>query len=225
LFSDFRKEKISFLLAYLKIFIKIHGNFLLPYKSYIKGPYSGIFGLLMKTDKELVELLKEGDNYAFITLYNRYKRQIYVFCLRMVNDNDAAMDIVQDVFLKVYEKNHTIKNPASFKSWIYTIARNSCLTFLSRSKNSVGFTYEIENKCQETPANDYDKQENEEIVKNSLNKLKSEYREIIILKDYLDYSYQEIAEILDLKNGAVKSRLFKARKKIYELISPFFKGE
>jgi RNA polymerase sigma-70 factor, ECF subfamily len=178
----------------------------------------------MKSDKELIESLRCGDSFAFIALYNKYKLPLFTFCLKMVNNHDQASDIVQEIFIKVYEKYNKINNPDSFKSWIFTIARNDCYSALRKNKKLTNISSAEEIIGQEQPGNEYEKKENIAILTDSLNKLKYEDREIIVMKEYLNYSYQEISEILNLSNGAVKSRLFKARQRLYDILYPFYKG-
>jgi len=79
-------------------------------------------------DQELIRDLQDGSDLAFVTLYNRYKQAAYVYCLKMLGDVDAAKDIVQGTFLKVYERRSQLRFPERFKAWLLKIARNECLT-------------------------------------------------------------------------------------------------
>jgi RNA polymerase sigma-70 factor (family 1) len=178
----------------------------------------------MKSDRELLEELKAGNELAFANLYNRYKQPLYAYTLKMVKDTDCAKDIVHDVFIKVYENQHKIASPDSFKSWIFTITRNQCFTYLKKSKNFSDLE-EIQNNAgpDEVSAVIQNK-ERSDIIKGAMEKLKSEEKEAVILREYLDYSYQEIADIMNTTVSAIKAKLFKARKQLHEILKPSFEG-
>ena len=168
------------------------------------------------TERETIEAFKSGDDLAFALLYNRHKNGIYAFCLKMLLDRDAALDVVQDTFVRVYENRSRLLSSSSFRSWLYTIARNQCLNRLRRSRRLVsldGQEHRISPRS-DTPASKLEKAERHRIVNRYLGSLSVSYREVIILREYHNLSYEEIAAIMRTTVSAVKSRLFKARRKL-----------
>lgn len=179
----------------------------------------------MKTDADLAAVFQRGDDQAFATLYERHKRALFAFALRMLGDTDAARDIVQDAFLRVYERRGQLNRPESFRGWLFAIARNRCLTHLRGDRGRASLEDAPEEAVTATiAADEREIEENVRLIRVGLARLKVEYREVLILREYQGLSYREIAEITEATEGAVKSRIFKARKALYELVKPAFAG-
>src|SRR5690625_1707774 len=108
---------------------------------------------MSENDKQLIEDFQEGDEFAFISIYNRYKTPLYAFCVKMLGDQEQARDVMQETFLRVYENRHRLSNSGAFKAWIFTIARNQCLNQIRRARWQVPFEDEREATtfAQETP--------------------------------------------------------------------------
>jgi len=174
------------------------------------------------SDEELIKAFQNGNDLAFVNLYNRYKQAIYVFCLKMVDEADNAKDIVQGVFLKIYERHHQLKRSDKFKSWMFTIARNDCLTHLRKAGYSSELPDEMEDAGLILPHQDIEKDEEIILVKRAVERLKPELKEVVILREYDNLSYKEIAEVVGTTESVVKSRLFTARQKLYELLKPLY---
>jgi len=173
-------------------------------------------------DEELIKAFQNGNDFAFVNLYNRYKNAIYIFCLKMVDEPDNAKDIVQGVFLKIYERPHQLKQAEKFKSWMFTIARNECLTYLRK----VGYSSELPDEMEDVdlilPHRDIEKDEEIILVKRAVERLKPELKEVVLLREYDNLSYKEIADVVGTTESIVKSRLFTARQKLYELLKPMY---
>lgn len=175
----------------------------------------------MTGDQPLIEAFQSGDEFAFVSLYNRYKGPVYAFCVKMLADREVAADVMQDTFLRLYENRDRLLKTSSFKSWLFTIARNQCLNTMRRSKRSVGFMEGMENiPAETTPVSRMEKSERIALVSEGLLRLKPEYREVLILREYQNLSYDEIAAVTRSTVSAVKSRLFKARRKLAVVLSP-----
>lgn len=175
-------------------------------------------------DRALIEAMRDGDELAFVSLYNRYKDQVYGFCLKMLLDKERAADVMQDTFLRVYENRERLLNVGSFRSWLFTIARNQCLNVIRREKRQVSLEPEMREdasmKASLKPSAPLEKSEQVELVNHCLAQLKPDYREVIILREYQNLSYKEIAAVTRSTLSAVKSRLFKARRKLATFIKP-----
>jgi RNA polymerase sigma-70 factor (ECF subfamily) len=177
-------------------------------------------------DRSLIEAFQSGDEFAFVALYNRYKGPVYAFCVKMLLDRTAAEDVLQETFVRVYENRERLTRPGSFKAWLFTIARNQCLNQLRRDKRQVplGDT-EPDAPTHETPFSQLLKSEQVDLVNTYLGQLKPEYREVLVLREYQNLSYDEIAAVTRNTLSSVKSRLFKARRKLGDFLRPVLDDE
>ncbi len=184
---------------------------------------------MLPTDKELMHAFQRGDEFAFVSLYNRHKAAVYGFCLKMLLDDEAARDVLHETFLRVYENRDRLLNAASFKAWLFTIARNQSLNSLRRSSRMICMAGEDDAHAVidevDTPFSRMEKNERVQLVNRFLRALPPSYREVLVLREYQNLSYEEIAAVTRSTLSAVKSRLFKARRKLAFLISPFLEEE
>ncbi len=171
-------------------------------------------------DKLLVKAFQEGDEFAFVSLYNRYREGVYSYCAKMLFDRELAADVMQETFIRVYENRQRLMKSESIRSWIFTIARNQCLNQIRKSKRMVPLTDEmtVNIPANSSPISQMEKNEQIELLNLYLQDLKFEYREVIVLREYQNLSYQEIAAISRTSMSSVKSRLFKARRRLAEFV-------
>jgi RNA polymerase sigma-70 factor, ECF subfamily len=177
---------------------------------------------MQENDRHLIEEFQGGDEFAFVSLYNRYKGPIFAFCYKMVGDRELARDVMQETFLRVYENRDRLSNTVAFKSWLFTIARNQCLNQLRKDRWQVPLEdgQDVAGRG-DTPISSLEKSERVALVTRHINELKPDYREVIVLREYQNLSYEEIAAITRSTISAVKSRLFKARRKLGTMMAPF----
>ena len=180
-------------------------------------------------DRALIEAFQAGDDFAFVSLYNRYKGPIYAYCVKMLLDQDLAQDVMQETFLRIYENRDRLLNTRSFKAWASTIARNQCLNHFRRSHrqvqlDDVGPLPDTEGGPPTSLAA-LEKSEQIALVNAFLGRLKPDYREVLILREYQNLSYEEIAAVTRSTISAVKSRLFKARRKLASFLGPALRRE
>lgn len=142
----------------------------------------------------------------------------------MLNDKMRADDIVQDVFIKLFENLNNIHNKQSIQFWLFKTARNEMMGFLRNTKNKKFITeavdiedFEIENKT--SLADEIENTELKKLILNELEIMNEDFSEVFILKEYSGLSYKEIASLLDIDEELVKSRLYKARQKLINRIS------
>ncbi len=178
------------------------------------------------TDEELVGKAVKGDSVAFEQIVSKYEKLVYSICYRMFNNREDAMDCTQDTFIKVFKNMEKSIGKGSFKSWICTIATNTCLDELrKRNKKKIvsidaHFNDDTDNVKMEIPDTDPTpldtllNTESASILKEAINSLSEEDRAIIILRDIEGLSYDDIATSLNLSLGTVKSRLSRTRKKL-----------
>ncbi len=188
-----------------------------------------------KTDEEIILSYRAGNETAFKALIDRYTKPLYNFIARIASKNDAG-DIVQEIFIKVW-KNISRFNPskASFKTWVFTIAKNSATDFL-RKKKSILFS-DIENKndddansfAENIPDEDLmpdivlqqlqEKAEGEKILNEALEKLRPDYREVLVLHYQEEMTFEEIGKVLDKPLHTVKSQHRRAIMELRKLIT------
>ena len=173
-------------------------------------------------DDILIQDFQEGSDMAFVNLYNRYKHATYVYCLKVLGDPDAAKDSVQGVFLKVYERRSQLLHPESFKAWLLMIARNDCLTYLRKATRMSRLDEENEDDVFALPTSEIDRDEETAIVSRAIARLNPVLKEVVILREYENLSYKEIADVIGVAESTVKSRLFTARQQLYERLKPLF---
>ncbi|MEM1268880.1 MAG: RNA polymerase sigma factor [Bacteroidota bacterium] len=180
-------------------------------------------------DKHLVQAFQAGDEFAFVSLYNRYKTRVYAFCLKMLGDEELARDVLQETFVRAYENKHRLAQASSFRSWLFTIARNQSLNTIRKRERIVKLDDRSDAQPRaderDTPISRLEKNERIALVNRFLAELKPEYREVIILREYQNLSYEEIAAVTRNTVSSVKSRLFKARRKLAGLLRPHIKPE
>jgi RNA polymerase sigma-70 factor, ECF subfamily len=175
----------------------------------------------VQSETELIRLLRQGEKQAFAELYERHKSAIYRYCLRMLMDSGAAEDATQDTFIKMSQNISSLQNTNAFLPWLFCIARNEVLMYLRRNKRNG--THNDETVWDEsTPHDIVVSTETTELVQKILRNLKSEYREIIILREYEQLSYAQITEITGDSESSVKSRLFKARQALTKKLKTYY---
>ena len=173
------------------------------------------------TDEELLERIRVGDPAAFPQLYERFSPRLYSYCLRLLRDSQSAEDVVQETLIKVHTEQRSLREARSLRGWIFTIARNEVFGILRKNK-AVPFVDEDMAWENETPLELLLQSEEKNIVEYLLGELKSEYREVLVLREYENLSYEEIASATSSTLSAVKSRLFKARKALIKKLQPLY---
>ncbi len=159
--------------------------------------------------------LKRGSAEAFKILYRKYHKQTYRFCLRMLKDKDIAQDAFQETFIKVYENRKQFKGD-NFSSWLFAIARNTCLNLIRRRKEFDSFeefNYLPNNQKQS------DVGLKDQVAK-AISTLPLPFREALLLREYEEHSYKDIAEILGISLSLAKVRVHRAREILRKLLLP-----
>ena len=159
----------------------------------------------------------------FTILFNRYKKKIYNYVLRMTSDTMLAEDVVQNVFLKLYENLDRIYNKESVNFWLITTARNEMYShFRSLKRKADEHQADLEEVDLATPISleyEFDIRELREMILKELDSLPEEQKEVFILKEYTGMNYKEIAAVLSIDTELVKSRLYKTRQKLMKRLS------
>ncbi|MFH0988721.1 MAG: RNA polymerase sigma factor [bacterium] len=175
----------------------------------------------MKSDLALVHDLLANDGAAFEALYENYKHPLFAYCERILGNSADAEDVVHDTFLKVQQELASLRDPALFKRWLFRIARNEALMKIrKRRMNGQVDTDSVWDDT--TPHHQLEAKETVAIVQQLLMNLKPDYREALVLREYENLSYAEIAEIVSATEGAVKMRIFKARSALTEKLKQYY---
>jgi len=180
-------------------------------------------------DGDLVLTAVSGREAAFEELVRRYQRPIASYVYRMVGDYDAALDLTQEVFIKIYNSLSRYRSEFKFSTWIYKIAHNTAIDHLRRHTvrdqimtaggDSPRSEIAIESR-RLTPEQESEREERRLEIESVVQSLPAAYRELIVLRHSHDLSYDEIAEVTGLPLGTVKNRLFRAREAMRDLLVP-----
>lgn len=176
-----------------------------------------------KKDEELYSLISREDKYsllAFEELYNRYSSKIYTYIKKILNNSIAADDIFQETFVRFYECARKGQEMTNIAGFLIKIARNLCLNEKNSKYNS---HFDIDDFSFAYYDKSYEKKEINELINMGLDALPTKYREVIVLKEFLDFSYQEIADLLGISLAVVRIRIYRAKSKLREFLAPFLK--
>lgn len=177
------------------------------------------------TDTWLIEGLRNGDDAAYEALTTEYQQPVYNLVLRLVSDPSDACDVAQEVFIKVFRKIGAFRGDSSLKTWIYRIAVNEAYNykrwFSRHRKQEIGLENDEEgspNYSQKlsdpgrSPFDSVSDHEQHALVEAALARLSPSFRTAVVLRDIEELSYEEIAEILQVALGTVKSRILRGRE-------------
>lgn len=173
---------------------------------------------------ELVARLKNGDQEVWNMVVDQYSRKVYNMALNFAGNSDDAADITQEVFLKVYNNIEKFKEEKSFTSWLLRLSKNYCIDYWRKSKyNRRSLELDDNLKIEHangagTPEDAVIKRYDAIYLRKKLRLLPPDLRALIIMRDIQDFSYQEIAEHLEIPLGTTKSRINRARTKLAKLI-------
>ncbi len=176
-------------------------------------------------ESAVVRKVLQGDTNAFEQLVLEYEKNVYNIALKMTSNPEDAQDMTQEAFIKAFNSLSNFRGESKFSVWLYRIVNNVCLDFL-RSRNrrptvSLSVSDDDGEESQldiadesQSPERLLDKTLTRESVRRGLESLAPEYRQILLLREIQGLSYDEIAQSLGIEVGTVKSRIFRARKKL-----------
>ena len=180
-----------------------------------------VFNFSSAADRELVATAAQGLEGGFEELVRRYQRPISAYVYRMVGDYDCALDLTQEIFIKIYASLSRYRPEFKFSTWIYKIAHNAAIDHLRRNagrERSINRGTEsepqqltIESKGL-SPEQQSEREERRMEIESVVRLLPTAYRELIVLRHSQDLTYEEIVEVTGLPLGTVKNRLFRARE-------------
>ena len=174
------------------------------------------------TEQELVHSAQKGDTSAFGQLVEAHQSKIYSLCYRMTGNAEDAADLTQEVFLSAWRSLGSFQSQAAFSTWLYRLTSNACIDFLRKEKRRSALSLTTEGEEEEgrelevadqrfSPERELEKKEARRAVREGLAALSPEHRQVLVLREMEGLSYTEMAHLLDLEEGTVKSRLARAR--------------
>ena len=179
-------------------------------------------------DIRLVERAKNDDQAAYAQLMNRYKEAIYYMLLKMVNNASDAEDLTIEAFGKAFKNLEQYTPNFAFSTWLFKIASNNCIDFIRKKRiDHISLDREIGDKDRASniimaevpdPEEDLIKKQKAKLMRSIVTTLKPRYRELVELRYFKEYSYEEIADELNLPLGTVKAQLFRARELLYNIL-------
>lgn len=177
----------------------------------------------------LAKRAADGDTAAFEELVRMHQNQVYTMALRFTGSKEDALDISQEAFLRVWRALPNYKADSKFSTWLYRIVSNICTDHHRKNSRiqSISLTQgdEADDETQtelpdetQSPERSFELSELSDALKGAIESLKPELREVFVMREIGDMSYSEISEALSLEEGTVKSRLFRARKYLQEIL-------
>ncbi|MHC4952368.1 MAG: sigma-70 family RNA polymerase sigma factor [Planctomycetota bacterium] len=194
------------------------------------------------SDEGLVVAAQKGDRDAFAQLVRRYESQVYTMSMRLLSNREDARDLAQEVFLTVYQSLDRFRGEAQFRTWLYRVTINRCrdeirrrrtvkhtrpvsLEALAGAPGDADGGHALEPEAREpSPEAVARGREAELAVSDAVSRLPDELRETIVLRDVQDLAYDDIARVLEVPVGTVRSRLNRARTRLAELLQPYLEG-
>ncbi len=172
-----------------------------------------------------IQSVLDGDVNAFEVLVKEYEKNVYNLALRMTGNSEDAADMSQEAFIKAYNSLSSFRGDSKFSVWLYRIVSNVCLDYLRSRTRKPTVSLSTENDDGEeieldiadetqSPEFLFDRRLTRDAVRRGLAALPPDHREILLLREIQGLSYEEIAAALELEAGTVKSRIFRARKKL-----------
>jgi RNA polymerase sigma-70 factor (ECF subfamily) len=187
-------------------------------------------------DRTLISSVQRGDLQAFEVLVTRYQKKMLNISFRLVGDYDDACEVVQDAFVSAYRNIKTFRGDAKFTTWLTTITLNLSKNRLKQMRSRQGReTFSLDDPIRtddgdmkmDPPSQEpsvlsiLEKRDMQTRVQECIKALETDFREVLVLRDMQEFSYEEIGSILKVREGTVKSRLFRAREMVKECLKKF----
>lgn len=184
------------------------------------------------SDEDLMEKFQSGYEQAFNLLVKRYEDRLHNFLYRYTHNHQDCEDLVQETFYRVFRSRHSYERIAKFSTWMYTIAINLAKSLYKKKKRMTKVTIHKDPddsedrpmKLEDTeilPDDSLHEQMCIDELEKALMKLSDDFREVVVLRDLQQLSYEEISEIADLPMGTVKSRINRGRAQLQELLENY----
>ena len=170
--------------------------------------------LSASNEKEIVRNIRNGDPYAFRTLFKRYYKSLVKYAFRFTQDVQTAEDIVSDVYLKIWEKRSELNIRGSIKAYMYKMTHNYSINYLKKNKREATESWQLHLATEQVTFADEHLQLDElkKHIEKAINELPERTREVFTMHRYDNLKYSEIAEVLNIKEGTVETHMVRALK-------------
>ena len=180
-------------------------------------------------EKEIIQKVIDGDKNAFEDLVIANQKNVYNLALKMTRNEDDALDISQEAFVKAYQQLKNFRGDSRFSVWLYRLTYNLCIDFLRKKPkaNTVPLAYEDDSgestpleipDLRDLPEDSAIRNETRKIISEGINELADDHREVLVMREITGMSYEEMATTLNVSIGTVKSRLARARMKLVDFL-------
>jgi RNA polymerase sigma factor (sigma-70 family) len=183
------------------------------------------------SDTEIISRVLKGEQQIFAQLVERYQNYVFTLVLRLIESREDAEEVSQDIFVKAYRSLSDFRGESKFSTWLYTIVRTSCITFLRKKKlqttsidNEKTFL-QVENHESSFKANLVEQKSRQAMVNEAIQMLSPDDAQIITLFYKAEQSLEEMATILGLEPNNVKVKLHRARQRLKEKMEKYFSHE
>ncbi len=187
-------------------------------------------------DEALMGQLQSGVEEALEILVERYSERLSYYLHRFVKDGDKVQDLLQETFLRVYRNRHAYEPIAKFSTWLYTIAGNLARSEYRRRKRQRTYSLHAQSREGEdyelpipadtiAPSRHAERSIHQRAIQRALGELPEDFREVVVLRDIQQLSYEEIASITGLPLGTVKSRINRGRSRLQEMLKDVYSRE
>lgn len=193
----------------------------------------GVNSSLDEVERQLVIDAISGDILSFQKLVEIHQKKIYNIVFRMINNEEDAKDLTQDILVKAYKNMDKFRLDSSFGTWLYRIATNTCLDELrKRKKKYIEIPLTIDDAESDKPLKEYAidnkgpdvqvlKKERQRVISEAIKSLPPDYRKVIVLRDIQGFSYEEISKICDINIGTIKSRINRGRSQLRDQLMKY----
>ena len=186
--------------------------------------------MTVEEEKVVIEKVVNGDKNAYEELVLRNQKNVYNLALKMIGNEEDALDISQEAFFKAYRQLSSFRGESRFSVWLYRLTHNLCIDFLRRKPKSQVISLTIQDEDGEIrdheipdvrnlPDDSFSRQELRDEIEAGINNLGDRHREIFVMREVAGMSYIEIASALELSEGTVKSRLARARLNLANILT------
>lgn len=186
------------------------------------------------SDLQLIDSTLAGDRTAFDELVKRYQDRLVHSLEHTLGSREEALDVAQQAFVQSWRKLKSFRRESAFYSWLYRIARNVAVSRIRRQPVSPGSLDHLQDAsgfeladahAGAAPEHALETAEEVSLVRNALNQISEEFRQPLVLKEIDGFSYEEIAQVLDIPLGTVRSRIFRGRQELIERLQRVMKDE
>ena len=183
------------------------------------------------TDTEIISRVLDGQQQVFASLVERYQNYVFTLVLRFISNREDAEEVAQDVFVKAYRSLADFRGESKFSTWLFTIVRTSCLTFLRKKKLDVSsidnerIFIQLENHESDFSANQVERKSRQTMVNEAISLLSGDDAQIITLFYKAEQSLEEIGRIMGIEPNTVKVKLHRARQRLKDKMEKYFSQE